>query len=249
MQEELRRIAGLVGERRGWDFSRIREAHDPAPWDYLEVVRRYLLPTDLVLDVGTGGGEKLLSLAPHCATAVGIDSSDMMVEDACENLAASQASNVSFRVMRAEELEFADGSFDLVLNRHSVVDVTEASRVLRCGGYFITQQVGARNTRNICSLFGCGVGGEYGQQVEAALKLAEAFARQGCRVVCLGNYDVRYWFCDIESFVFWLKAIPMPEDFDIEIHWQLVERIIADYGTPQGIDTNEHRELLVVRKQ
>ncbi len=247
--EELRRIAESVGERRGWDFSRMRDARDPVPWDYLEVVRRYLRPTDRVLDVGTGGGEKLLSLTPYFATAIGIDASVAMVEDAQRNLAASQATNVSFHAMRAEELRCADVSFDVVINRHSVVDVSEAVRVLRYEGTFITQQVGARNTQNICALFGCGVGGEYGQEVESAAALADAFIRAGCRIVCLADYDVRYWFCDVESLVFWHKAIPMPEDFDIEVHWQLIEKIIADHGTPQGIETNEHRELLIARKR
>lgn len=59
---------------------------------------------------------------------------------------------------------------------------------------------------------------------------------------------MRSWFKDVESLVFWLKAIPMPEDFDVERHYAQVERILADFTTPRGIESNEHRELLVVRK-
>ncbi len=61
--EGLRRIAESVGERSGWDFSRVRDERDPVPWDYSEVVRRYLRPEDRVLDVGTGGGEIFIELA------------------------------------------------------------------------------------------------------------------------------------------------------------------------------------------
>jgi hypothetical protein len=247
--EELRHIAESVAERHGWDFSRMRDAREPVPWDYLEVVGRYLRPTDRVLDVGTGGGEKLLSLASHCAAATGIDASDEMVEDAVFNLAASRASNVSFHVMRAEALLFVDGSFDVVLNRHSAIDVSETARVLRSSGYFITQQVGARNTRNICALFGCGVGGEYGQEADDVAALADAFTDAGFRIVCTAEYDVRYWFCDVESLLFWHKAIPMPEDFHVETHWRQVDKIIAEYSTPEGIETNEHRELLIAQKR
>ena len=57
--DELRCIAASVGEREGWDFTRVRDAREPMPWDYLDVVRCYLQPSDRVLDVGTGGGEKL----------------------------------------------------------------------------------------------------------------------------------------------------------------------------------------------
>ena len=59
---------------------------------------------------------------------------------------------------------------------------------------------------------------------------------------------MRYFFQDVESLLFWLKAIPMPEDFAIERHWGQVNQIIADYIAPRGIETNEHRELLIVRK-
>jgi hypothetical protein len=48
--------------------------------------------------------------------------------------------------------------------------------------------------------------------------------------------------------VFWLKSVPLPEPFDIEEHCAGVNRIVNEYQTPRGIETNEHRELLVVQK-
>lgn len=53
--EELKAIADSVGELHGWDFSRMRTDRDPMPWDYAEIVRGYLRPTDHVLDIATGG--------------------------------------------------------------------------------------------------------------------------------------------------------------------------------------------------
>ena len=247
--DELRRIAASVGEREGWDFSRVRDAREPVPWDYLDVVRHYLRPTDRVLDVGTGGGEKLLSLASCFGSAVGVDASAEMIATAQKNKAATQTAKVSFEVMCGEALRFPDSAFDVVLNRHCTVDVRETFRVLQPGGYFVTQQVGARNAQNICALFGCGVGGEYAvglfQELDA---LAGAFRQLGCRVVCAAEYDVRYWFLDVESLLFWFQAIPIPEDFDIETHWRQVDHVIAEYSTPQGVETNEHRELLIVQR-
>jgi ubiquinone/menaquinone biosynthesis C-methylase UbiE len=247
--DELRRIATSVGEREGWDFTRVRDAREPVPWDYLDVVRRYLRPTDRVLDVGTGGGEKLLSLADCFDSAVGVDISLEMIETAQKNKATAQVENVSFEVMHGEALQFPDDEFDVVLNRHCSVDVRETFRVLRPGGYFVTQQVGARNTQNICALFGCGVGGEYEVELFQELPvLAGAFRQLGCRVVCAAEYDVRYWFLDVESLLFWFQAIPMPEDFAIERHWRQVNHIIKEFSTPKGIESNEHRELLIVQR-
>jgi len=249
--EELKHIAVSVGKRQGWDFSRVHDERDPVPWDYAEVVCRYLQPTDRALDVGTGGGERFLALAPYFGTGVGIDINPEMVETALANKAAALADNVSFEVMPAEALRFADAEFDLVLNRHSAVDVGETLRVLRPGGHFIMQQVGQRNLGNICALFGCGPGGEYAYdpQQEEVSALAEAFRQRGARVVCTGEYDVGYWFLDVESLIFLLKAVPIPEDFDIEKHWRQVDCIIMEFRTPRGIETNEHRELLIVQRE
>jgi len=52
----------------------------------------------------------------------------------------------------------------------------------------------------------------------------------------------------VESFVFWLKSVPIPEPFDVEKHWRGINRFIEKNGTDRGIETNEHRELLIVRK-
>lgn len=247
--EELKRITASVGERQGWDFSRVRDERDPVPWDYVDVVRRYLRPSDRVLDVGTGGGEKFLALAPYFGTGIGIDVSTEMIEAALENKSPSAADNVSFEVMNSKALQFTNAEFDVVLNRHCSVDVGESYRVLHPGGFFITQQVGGRNTQNICALFGCGPGGQYEQYPsQGVITIAEAFRQRGCRVVCTAEYDVRYWFLDVESLLFWLKAIPIPQDFDIKIHWRQVGQIITEYRTPKGIETNEHRELLIVQR-
>jgi SAM-dependent methyltransferase len=154
--EELRRIADSVGEREGWDFSRVRDYTEPTPWDYMDVVLRYLQPSHHVLDVGTGGGEKFLELAPRFGTGVGVDIEPRMIEVAERNRVASRVENVSFRPMRAEVLNFPDATFDVVLNRHSVVQVAEVIRVLKPDGLFITQQVGGRNTQSIFTAFGWG---------------------------------------------------------------------------------------------
>src|SRR4051812_47552896 len=97
-RDELRQIAASVAPRHGWDFSRMRVDRDPAPWEYSEVVRRYLRPTDAVLDVGTGGGERFLELAPHFGSGIGIDPDPAMIAAARENTPASLAEKVSFQV-------------------------------------------------------------------------------------------------------------------------------------------------------
>ncbi len=48
-----------------------------------------------------------------------------------------------------EKLYFDDESFDLVLNYHSAYSVEEVKRVLKKGGHFITEQIGARDEEEL----------------------------------------------------------------------------------------------------
>ena len=118
---ELKRIADQANHRRSWDFSKLRVARDPVPWEYLDIVRNYLHPSSYVLDIGAGGGERISELARYFGKGVGIDNNPEMIRDAQANLSTDLADRLSFQVMPADVLHFSDSSFDLVLNRHSAV--------------------------------------------------------------------------------------------------------------------------------
>lgn len=247
--DELRRIAAEVTPRRGWDFSRLRDDRDPVPWEYDAVARRYLRTTDRVLDVGTGGGERFLALADAFGTGIGVDPDPEMIATARENTPATLAERITFVEGSAGALPVPDTSCDVVLNRHAPVDVAAVARVLRPGGVFITQQVGAQNTFNIATLFGVGpgMGGAQPAADQEIPALSEAFLQRGFALVAYGTYNVPYYFRDAASLLFWLQAVGIPPDFDIETHWRDVNYLLAEYMTPRGVESNEHRELLIVR--
>ncbi len=258
--EQLRAIARDVGELSGWDFSGVRDDRDPVPWDYQDVVRRYLSTGSRVLDIGTGGGEQFLPLVPMIGAGVGVDASAGMAAAARARTPPGLAGRVSFAVMDAERLALPDASFDLVLNRHAPVYAAEIARVLRPGGIFITQQVGGRNTQSIFTAFGWPSNAAHWQAYYAApdtpampdnvhglTDLEAALTRLGCTIRARAEYDVRYWLSDLDSFVFFLKAIPLPEHFDPDLHCAAVNRAITACGSPRGIQTNEHRYLLIAQ--
>ena len=94
-QQALDGLLAGVRTRRGWDFSGMNELRQLAPWDYHDVVLRYLRSSDDVLDVGTGAGERLRDLAPSFGHGLGIDADPEMVRLAREEPAAV---NLGFRV-------------------------------------------------------------------------------------------------------------------------------------------------------
>lgn len=244
---ELRELSDSVGDRHGWDFSRMAVEREPVPWDYLDVVSRYLQPRDSVLDIGTGGGERLLSLADRFHTAVGVDPDPAMVAAAREH--GRHVSHVSFLTMGAGRLELDDDSFDVVLTRHAPTYVPELNRVTKPGGLFICQGVGARNMSNIREAFETGSGTLYDEEEEAVI--AELVTRDW-RILATASYDVRYWVKDPASLIFWFKAIAganeVPADFSVSRHAKVINSLIARFASDQGMLTNEARTLLIARK-
>jgi SAM-dependent methyltransferase len=102
-----------------------------------------------VLDVGTGSGLTVLSLARQGAHALGVDISEHAIEAARAHVQAlneEAARRCSFQVMDATRLDLADDSFDVVACIKTlwcfpdvVAVLREFHRVLRKGGRLVIQ--------------------------------------------------------------------------------------------------------------
>jgi len=94
-----------------------------------------------VLDIATGGGHVANALAPLVRRVIAFDLTEQMLEKASEFIRGNGYSNVDFVHGDAEQLPFADASFDLVTCRiaaHHFPNVpafaSEAFRVVKPGG-------------------------------------------------------------------------------------------------------------------
>lgn len=103
-----------------------------------------LQPALLALDIATGGGHTALALAPHVAQVTVSDLTPAMLETARAFLLSQGVTNARFEIADAEDLPFADASFDRVTCRiapHHFPDVgkavQEVARVLKPGGIFL----------------------------------------------------------------------------------------------------------------
>ena len=96
------------------------------------------------LDIATGGGHTALAVAPHVTQVTVTDLTPRMLEKAHEYLLAQGVTNAVYQVADAEQLPFADGTFDRVTCRiapHHFPNVAqfvrEVARVLKPGGIFL----------------------------------------------------------------------------------------------------------------
>lgn len=237
-------LAGLVAStapRRGWDFSRMRTVRQPVPWEYEEVVAAYLRPTDRVLDVGTGGGERFLRFAARFGSGIGIDPDPAMVEIAREN--GRGQPNVRFRLDDHRLMETPE-AFDVALCRHAPSDPAALYDRLTPRGYFLRQKVGERNMLNVKAAIG--------QDAEPRTFDPSVFERAGFRLLATMEYDVEYVVQDVESLVFWLQALDlMHADVpggaligDVDVF----NRMLAGNVDGRGFVTNEHRSMVVAQR-
>ena len=236
-QHELDGLVAASQPRAGWDFSRMRTLRAPVPWDYGEVVARYLAPSDEVLDVGTGDGRQFARLAGKFRRGLGIDTDPEMIR-----LAAREHSGPSleFRVGSARLGEVTK-SFPVIINRHAMIDLGAVAAHLKPGGYFITQQVGERNMACVRQALG--------QPAGLAEISSQALAGAGLRVAAFCEYDVEYVVRDVESLVFWLNALDLAHA-DLDGSGALASaatfsKVLAGNMDRRGFVTNEHRYLAI----
>jgi len=108
-----------------------------------EWLRRHS-PNKRVLDYACGNGEDALFVAKLGAEVVGIDISEVSIENCTRRAVEGKVDErVSFCVMDAEALEFADGSFDIIIvygvlhHLNLQKALSELARVLKPNGTII----------------------------------------------------------------------------------------------------------------
>ena len=151
-------------EKRSGDFLEHKRAelHSPMSERWLYEIKNQL-PQDRnlrILDVGCGAGFFSVLLAKEGYQVTGVDLTPDMVENA-RTLAAEEKTDCEFLVMDAENLRFADESFDVVISRNltwTLPDVKSAYRewvrVLKKGGILLNfdANYGLSDFTDLCEL-------------------------------------------------------------------------------------------------
>ena len=202
----------------GWDFSYLdgRMIEEQPPWSYRERARELLQQSAAVLDMGTGGGERLLELRDDWPGKVVVtESYPPNVKLANERLGPLGVKVVVVALTRVGLMPFESGEFDLVLNRHSGLNRAEVARVLAPGGTFFTQQVHGLWAQDLLAAFDTtpqwpdATLGFYLPKLEAA----------GLSIETAEEWLGRLIFLDVGAVVYYLKAVPwLVEGFSVDTH-------------------------------
>jgi len=78
------------------------------------IARAGIIRSDNLLDIACGPGRITFPLAAHCASVTGIDMEPEMVAAAQEEAAIRHLENITWKIGRVEETDFAPGTFRLI---------------------------------------------------------------------------------------------------------------------------------------
>ncbi|WP_068776041.1 class I SAM-dependent methyltransferase [Paenibacillus sp. FJAT-26967] len=247
-KSEYRNFYDKVGKLNGWDFSKIKTTSEGEQWNFLHEVTQRCNHSDLLLDIGTGGGEALLSIADAALLLVGIDHSDGMIQSAAENLKNSTKTNIRVLQMEAENITFPMFFFNVVSCRHSEFYATEVAKVLANNGVFLTQQVCENDKLNIKQAFGRGQGFGTDEGILKDKYLTE-LAEAGFTDIQSYEYDATQYFHTGEDLIFFLKYTPVIPNFgQTDYDFEILQNFIEANQTEKGIKTNTKRFMIVARK-
>lgn len=237
-----------AAQMEGWDFSHIagRYEEEMPSWEFRRVVLKYTEKRSKLLDIDTGGGEELLALGHPYENTSATEGYGPNIELCKRKLLPF---GIDFRPGKSGgKLPFGDESFDIVTNRHGSFDQAEVYRVLKPGGMFITQQVGAENDRELVRLL-----------VPEAKELpfpeqyldltAGKLENAGFTLLC-GREEFRtIRFFDIGALVWFARVIEWEfPGFSVESHMKrllLAQEQLERHGDIRG---RTHRFIIVAQK-
>ena len=184
---------------KDWDFEMFQAETDYlTDWDMYELLRKVTDSNSRVLDLGTGGGEKVLSMFPeYLKEVIATDFSKEMIKTAKNNLKISGRKNIKFKVMNNLKLDFPKNYFDVVVARHTVIDSKQIYEVLKPGGYLIIRGVDMLDCWELKRIFGRGQG--YNDSKPISLIDYENVLDAGFRDVELVPIHCREYFKDYET--------------------------------------------------
>lgn len=233
---------------KGWDFSYLenRWENEELPWDYKDILKRYLNLDYKLLDMGTGGGEFLLSLKhPYNNTSV-TEKWETNVK-LCKNKLEPLGIEVK-QVFDDSELPFEDSTFDMIINRHESFDIKEVKRILKPNGIFITQQVGGKNNEKLSNALIKDVKPLFPKNtLDNNLKEIES---NFFEILYAKEFFPYLRFKDIGALVYYAKIIEWEfPNFSVDSCFQELCKLHEELNFKGYIESIEHRFIIVCRKR
>ena len=222
---------------KNWDFSMIKYVEESlTDWNLYDLLRLYATPQCKVLDLGTGGGERVLRYFPECKEIIATDYSKEMINTANDNLKKSGRKNIVFKVMDNLNMNTPNNYFDIVVARHTCIDAKQIYDTLKPGGKLLLRGVDMLDCWSLKLLFGRGQG--FNDKKPISLIDYENILNAGFKSVELVPIHIREYYKTKEDLVALLLKTPIINDFsdtNTLLEEEKIDKYIKENTTEKGI--------------
>ena len=212
-REEEKDFYNKVGKIIGWDFSKLKyKIEDNSEFQFFNEINNKVKSNTILLDIGTGGGEKLTNLiTDNCLLKIGTDFSNEMVKNANKQ---NIKNNIRFFEMDSKNIKFPNEFFDVISARHTPFWINEVYRILKKEGYFFTEQIDEDDCLPLKKIFGRGQG--YKVQIKLSEKIKNEI--KDIKFNSVEFYDIiqKEYYENEEDLLFLLNNTPIIPGFGKE---------------------------------
>ena len=214
-------------------------------WDMYKILKEITDENSKVLDLGTGGGEKVLKEFPkYLKEIVATDFSKAMIETANENLKKSGRTNIKFLIMDNLNITLPKDYFDVVVARNTITDPKQIYEVLKPNGYLLLKGVDKYDCHALKKIFGRGQGVKDKEPI--SIRDYEGILDADFKDVELIPIHEREYFKDKKTLYDFLLKVPIIDDFqeekkDVKDYYKQkleenkLDEYIKENQTPKGI--------------
>jgi len=232
----------------GWDFSYLdgRMLEEQPVWSYSARAAELMRQSSSALDLDTGGGERFLELREHWPPKVVVTEHYLPnFKLATERLTPFGATVVDIQMSDFGLMPFADGEFDLVLNRHAAFNPYEVARILAPGGTFLTQQVHGLSAADLLAAFDAKPQWPEATPEKYLPRLQEA----GLEITNVENWSGKLTFTDVGAIVYYLRAIPwLVPGFSVESYLNYLLTLQEQLERDRVLAFTSRKYLIEARK-
>ena len=235
----MNRELEFYNEVKNWDFGKIKYIEECLTnWNMYDILNKTATKDSYILDLGTGGGEKLLEYFPEAKEIIGTDFSNKMIKTANNNLKKSNRTNIKFKQMYKLNITTENNYFDIVVARHTCIDAKQIYNTLKSNGILIIRGVDKLDCWELKKLFKRGQA--YNDIKPISLIDYENILEVGFKKVELVPIHVREYYETKEDLLALLLKTPILNEFsngneDFDINMNLLDKYINLHKTNKGI--------------
>lgn len=240
-----------------WDFSDIEyTVEQDSDWNFYKEISKYSSRSSLILDLGTGGGEKALSQMPDAGMIIATDFSPKMIETANINKKNYPDKKIKFVTMDNLNMKFPNNLFDIITARHTIIDAKQIYNCLSNNGMLIIEGVDKYDCWELKKLFNRGQA--FNDDISIRQKDYNDLKRAGFSEINLQEIvQYEYYKTENDLFALLLKT-PILNNFSEldtlsithknQIESDLFNKYISQHTTDKGIELKRVLYGIVAKK-